>query len=359
MCGLGGIHRRNDKPIQNLGAIIDGILKGIERRGTDATGLLALKDSGEVHVEKRCVAATQFIRERKTIGKQARTVLLHTRFATVGDADDPRNAHPVGAGTIAAVHNGTISNASELFQKNGLERLARVDSEIIPAMVNATGWDKIEDVFSQFSGGAAVALVNAEKPRELIFARTRSYPLVYLMRQDYIVWASTLEVLKNALFNAGSPIRKNETIVHLPEGAVHRINGKVTTSRFNIVPVVTRSAPNTTPVPSTSTTPTAAKKPVTKKEKKAARKAARKTAEQAQLTPQGQKNLSTVAEYLASEGLSGTALADAMNEEIESSGVAENGFVNFPVDTDEHDGTEWAEDMLIDKSKVVVPWMND
>ena len=56
--------------------------------------------------------------------RDARTVILHTRFATQGSTSDNRNNHPVISpeGNIALVHNGVISNDHLLRGDLGLTR---------------------------------------------------------------------------------------------------------------------------------------------------------------------------------------------------------------------------------------------
>jgi hypothetical protein len=198
MCGIAGFHRLGNEPLPKMGQLIDTLYWGILPRGTDATGLLAMLDSGKVQLERSTVSAAEFVRTRKLVSDQARSVLLHTRYATVGRADDPRNAHPVINGTCAAIHNGTIYNHADLFRAFDLKRHAQVDSEIIPALVSHAGWEQAEKALALLSGGAATAIVTNEHPRDLILARTQSYPLHWLKVKGVLVWASTEHAIRNA-----------------------------------------------------------------------------------------------------------------------------------------------------------------
>lgn len=198
MCGIAGIHRLGNEQPQRLGRLMDNLLWGILPRGSDATGVLAMLDNGKVQLERKTIPAAMFIRERQLVSDQARTVLLHTRFATVGRADDPRNAHPVINGSCAAIHNGTIYNHQRLFDAFGLERHAQVDSEIIPALVSYAGWKRAGDALAMLDGGAATAIVTDQKPRDLILARTRSFPLHWMKLQGLLVWASTERAIREA-----------------------------------------------------------------------------------------------------------------------------------------------------------------
>ena len=84
MCGIAGVHRRGTKQIPMVNDLADNLWLGIEKRGPHATGFLALLKSGKVQLEKAPVTATRFIAKRKGISPAAKSVLLHTRYATVG-----------------------------------------------------------------------------------------------------------------------------------------------------------------------------------------------------------------------------------------------------------------------------------
>lgn len=225
MCGIAGIHRRTDKPFPQMGRLADQLHLGIEERGPDSSGFLAMLDNGKVQTERATVAASRFVRSRPKFSEDARTVLLHTRYATVGKVTIA-NAHPVISGKCAAVHNGTISNADDLFQKFGLKRRAQVDSEIIPALLSHAGWENAEAALELMRGGAATAVVTSERPRELLLARLRTYPLVCLVTDDFIVWASTERAIVTAWhFTYKEAPPRNAEWLRLGEHSTLRING--------------------------------------------------------------------------------------------------------------------------------------
>lgn len=231
MCGIAGIHRRTDTPLPKLGKLADELLLAIESRGRHAAGYLAMMDDGNVQMQKLAIPASRFVHERGKIRASARTVLLHTRWATVGSKEDPRNAHPVAAGTIAAIHNGTIYNATDLFKQYKLPRLAEVDSEILPALIHHLGWDKVEKALAKMDGGAAVALVNTETPDEVILARLEYYPLVYAVTKHAVIWASTEKALRQAWYRTYGR-NLSVKVITMREGDIARVNGSVIASRL-------------------------------------------------------------------------------------------------------------------------------
>lgn len=210
MCGIAGMHRLNGVEAPNLSLLSRELMRGLEMRGRDATGWLTLEDDGNAVIRKDVLPATKFTKRMTRSPKwdiarprRVRTLMVHTRFATTGRRDAVRDAHPHASGRIAAVHNGTIYNADALFHDHDLPRNTRVDSEVIPALVNHLGWDNAAAAFELMDGGAATALVNQERPRDLILARVQDYPLYYVETDAYIVWGSSPEVIRTAWARAG------------------------------------------------------------------------------------------------------------------------------------------------------------
>lgn len=227
MCGIAGIHRRTDAPCPRLGRLVDSLLLSIEGRGRDATGMLAMLPNGKVQLQRATLPASRFVRRRKAVRNEARSVLLHTRFATIGDSADERNAHPQINGSCAAIHNGTIYNHRALSDAFGLKRYAEVDSEIIPALVHFAGWELAHQAIDLFDGGAAMAVVSEEHPDELILARTRTYPLVYYVTDELVLWASTEMALRRAWSMTYGGVPRGGTWHELDEWQMLRVNGSL------------------------------------------------------------------------------------------------------------------------------------
>jgi asparagine synthetase B (glutamine-hydrolysing) len=198
MCGIAGIHRLTNRPMVHLDRMVSALLAGIENRGQDATGYVAVNDAGDVQLQKASCRAFYFNSHRARVSDDARTVLLHTRFATQGKPSFPENNHPVESGGIYAVHNGHISNDRDIFDALCVERRGAVDSEAIPALIARRGWDAAPAYLGELDGDMATALVNVTRPGELILARGNSSPLSYVQTRDYLVFASTSQAIRDA-----------------------------------------------------------------------------------------------------------------------------------------------------------------
>lgn len=233
MCGIAGIHIKNsyvgsgEVPLDNL---VNGLLVGIEPRGRDATGLVAVTKDKAVTLEKNNVPASTFIQRRGRLPEDTKTVLLHTRFATQGKAEFMENNHPVVFRTCFAVHNGHINNDAYLVnramdEQDVKHRPAEVDSIAIPMVLAQYGWDNAEEALKELNGACATAIIDPlNQPGELILARVDSSPLFVLNHKKMILWASSESAIANAwAWFIGTPPDKKK-IRWIPEGYIIRVN---------------------------------------------------------------------------------------------------------------------------------------
>lgn len=220
MCGIIGIHFKNPRDLgvgsENLEKLVDELLLGIEPRGRDATGLLTVNARGKANLVKADLAASDFIKWRDGCPRRVRTILGHTRFATQGTPQNLDNNHPVQFGTCFAIHNGHISNDSDLFKEQSLERQAEVDSEIIPALLSKFGLNNATEALELLDGNYAVAAVDPERfPNTTILAKGWSSPVEVYENNYAVMWASTKAAIKEAIkavFNVDLATRKIETL---------------------------------------------------------------------------------------------------------------------------------------------------
>lgn len=207
MCGIAGVHIKNPKSVPTdkehdlLERFCNLLLLGIENRGRDATGFVAVTHDRKTVLHKDDVPAQEFVESRKAFPLGTQSVLLHTRFATKGHQSVWANNHPVfsGNGGTFTVHNGTISNDNLLFKEHDFNRLAEVDSEIIPALLNKHTFDHPEKAFAELTGGFSTASVNPiDYPGVVILGKGGSWPLVVFEAKEFVVWASTKEAIRDA-----------------------------------------------------------------------------------------------------------------------------------------------------------------
>ncbi len=206
MCGIAGIYLKNPlDPYVNgkeLEDLVDWLHCGIEHRGTHATGIAVQGVDGSHHLEKSDMPASHFIFWRREVPENPQAIILHTRFATKGKPENLLNNHPVEWKNVIAVHNGHISNDDELFKEEELERLAEVDSEIIPALLSKYTFDDPKAALEKMGGGFAIAAFDSLNPGKLLLAKGSSSPLHYLETSGMVIWASEEKVIKDAMAGA-------------------------------------------------------------------------------------------------------------------------------------------------------------
>jgi predicted glutamine amidotransferase len=206
MCGIGGIVRWGQKPIEEEQIAI--LLVGNEHRGNDAAGLAIHQRDGSIDILKKDCPAWQlvttddyskFIRERLHADSEA--VLCHARGASQGNPRDNNNNHPMWAGHGAVIHNGVIRNDDMLFDSLKLERKAKTDSDILRAIVDK--WGITEEAIRRMgkaSGSGAIAAIHPDFHGKILLVRSGN-PLQLASNQDFLYFASE----KNTLHKACRP----------------------------------------------------------------------------------------------------------------------------------------------------------
>lgn len=204
MCGIAGLYIKDPSAVKTrkgLESMADMLLLGIEGRGKLATGFVAVAEDGTVVFDKADTPARDFMMTRQELPERTRILLLHTRFTTKGSEKVSANNHPVIYNSCFTTHNGSVSNDDALFEKHELERRAEVDTEIISALMDKAEGDieKIKEYFSDMAGPVACATIDVQRhPDRLILARTVTSPLVWIEQPKFIMWASTVDCMRDA-----------------------------------------------------------------------------------------------------------------------------------------------------------------
>ncbi|MGC9049733.1 glutamine--fructose-6-phosphate transaminase (isomerizing) [Pyrobaculum sp.] len=198
MCGIFGIVFA-ERPRRPLGEILRRGLERLEYRGYDSAGV-AVVDRGLV-VRKDAGKVAEVARRYGFDALQGVAGLAHTRWATHGRPDQV-NAHPHVdcGGAIAVVHNGIIENYAELREelaKRGHVFRSETDTEVVAHLVEEYKRQGL-DTFSAFRkavsrirGAYAIALIDAENPQVIYFARNLS-PLIIGVGDGFNIVASDI-----------------------------------------------------------------------------------------------------------------------------------------------------------------------
>lgn len=241
MCGIAGFQLSDEERAErrlNARALTNRLLRSIEHRGRDATGVAWPTNNQQyVVVQKAPVPASSFT-PRNSMWKGANSVIAHTRASTVGDPSINVNNHPIRTGPVVGIHNGVVSNDWSIFKKLkdvGVERIGRVDSEAIFASL-AHGHltpdgesdpiigNEVTKQLEAISAGAAIAWYDEREGLDTLnLARLDSYPLRLVMtKAGSLFFASTFEALYDVASQWDLPL---EWEYDVPEGLFLQVRG--------------------------------------------------------------------------------------------------------------------------------------
>lgn len=224
MCGIAGFSTSpSEVKAINSHILARHLLRQIETRGKDATGMIwTLKepeDGNHVWFAKNDERARDFLDSVALMPKRARNVMLHTRWATHGNSSNHDNVHPFHFDGIVGMHNGVLTNHEALRRYAGAEPVGQTDSEAMFQML-AVSDDQVADL-ARVEGAAALQWINTSDPFTLHLARLTGRPLTIAQTKNgSAVWASTRELLLNAMRNTLTP---PEFVWEIPENTYLRV----------------------------------------------------------------------------------------------------------------------------------------
>ncbi|WP_297869158.1 glutamine--fructose-6-phosphate transaminase (isomerizing) [uncultured Flavobacterium sp.] len=209
MCGIVGYIGKRDA----YSVIIKGLHR-LEYRGYDSAGIV-LYDGNELKLSKTKGKVSDLEakaqEENTTIGKIG---MGHTRWATHGVPNDV-NSHPhfSNSGKLVIIHNGIIENYEPLKQeliKRGYTFKSDTDTEVLVNLIeevkkneNCKLGHAVQIALNQVIGAYAIAVIDVEKPDEIIVARLGS-PLAIGIGEDEFFIASDatpfIEYTSNAIY---------------------------------------------------------------------------------------------------------------------------------------------------------------
>ena len=209
MCGIVGIFAFNNteekkqaKKREAMTFLFTELLQETQIRGKDATGVSALFDDGHFIIQKGGVPASDFISNYgdsnnnyntfvetcRTYKDHLKLLVGHCRKSSVGNSFNNSNNHPIRAGEIIGVHNGTLTNHEKIFKKLGCDRDGTVDSEAIMRLLQVYTKDCTEpftvemltEVSCKLDGAFSVIAYNANNPYQVALLR-KQRPLEILL----------------------------------------------------------------------------------------------------------------------------------------------------------------------------------
>ena len=209
MCGIVGyIGHREAYPI-----IIKG-LKRLEYRGYDSAGLV-LFDGTDLKMSKTKGKVSDLELKAEKEGTTKGTVGMgHTRWATHGVPNDV-NSHPhfSNSGKLVIIHNGIIENYEPLkieLIKRGYTFQSDTDTEVLINLIEEVKKNEkcklgkaVQIALNQVVGAYAIAVIDQEKPDEIVVARLGSPLAIGIGEDEYFIASDAspfIEYTSNAIY---------------------------------------------------------------------------------------------------------------------------------------------------------------
>ncbi len=175
-------------------------------RGTDSTGMAALRISGEVKMAKIASHPVDLFDSKRfqdaLSGYASLAFIGHNRAATKGKVNGA-NAHPYAYGHIIGAHNGTLDLASWKRLNEALGYDTDVDSQAIFACIEKIGVEETVKLMQKgrtYTEGAWALSWIDTTDNSLNFVRNEHRPLWYAYTEDFkrVLWASEWPMLDAA-----------------------------------------------------------------------------------------------------------------------------------------------------------------
>lgn len=209
MCGIVGyIGHRDAYPI-----IIKG-LKRLEYRGYDSAGLV-LFDGTELKMSKTKGKVSDLeVKAENELTTFGKVGMGHTRWATHGVPNDV-NSHPhfSNSGKLVIIHNGIIENYEPLKKElinRGYTFKSDTDTEVLINLIeevkkneNCKLGKAVQIALNQVVGAYAIAVIDADKPDEIIVARLGSPLALGIGENEYFIASDAspfIEYTSNAIY---------------------------------------------------------------------------------------------------------------------------------------------------------------
>lgn len=204
---------RTNEELAYIRVLATNIAVENQSRGRDSTGFATFGQRG-IGLFKHPLPATKLTDTKayvdfmkKSVGKNTKSILIHTRAGTKGSEKNNLNNHPIESARYIGVHNGIIYNDDELFNEMKLFRAAQVDSEVIFRLLDTIGEkpeiNGMKWVAEKLCGAFTTAFV-AKKERDKLHLIRNDNPvtLVYIEQLNIIAFASQKQYLIDAIKDA-------------------------------------------------------------------------------------------------------------------------------------------------------------
>lgn len=236
MCAVYGFlnygHKVSNKLLKN---ILRELSIAAECRGTDATGI-SYVNNGEIVTFKQPKPAHKM---KLFFPKDTVAVIGHNRLTTQGSEKKNFNNHPFDGMTaqhsFALAHNGVLYNDKEIrlekqFPKTQIETDSYVAAQLLEQS-ESVSMDSVKNMAETVDGSFAFTILRNDNTLFLVKG-SNPITLYHFPELGLYIYASTKEILKTALKNAG--FKEHYDNIKVNTGDIIQINsdGKITCDTF-------------------------------------------------------------------------------------------------------------------------------
>lgn len=209
MCGIVGyIGHREAYPI-----VIKG-LKRLEYRGYDSAGLVLFDGTDLIMSKTKGKVSDLELKAEKEGTTKGFVGMGHTRWATHGVPNDV-NSHPhfSNSGKLVLIHNGIIENYEPLkieLIKRGYKFQSDTDTEVLINLIEEVKKNEkcklgkaVQIALNQVVGAYAIAVIDVDKPDEIVVARLGSPLALGIGENEYFIASDAspfIEYTSNAIY---------------------------------------------------------------------------------------------------------------------------------------------------------------
>ena len=225
MCGIFGLVKNENSNISDSDTleVINKLFIFSQTRGSEAAGI-AINTGRSIDIYKKAGSPREFVNslEYKNLFKNSietyiennknststdsLSIIGHSRLVTNGYQSENKNNQPVLIPGCVGIHNGIITNHSELWNENkDLKRETDLDTEIFLKILkskldNGTNLKKsLKEIYSQITGTASIAMFFEEYSNLLLSTNTGSLFYLNNKKNSLFIFASERFILKKII----------------------------------------------------------------------------------------------------------------------------------------------------------------
>ena len=233
MCGIFGLVKNENSNISDTDTleVINKLFIFSQTRGSEAAGI-AINTGSSIDIYKKAGSPREFVKsleyknlfknsiktyienKRNSTSTDSLSIIGHSRLVTNGYQSENKNNQPVFIPGCVGIHNGIITNHSELWNENkDLKKETDLDTEIFLKILkskldNGTNLKKsLKEIYSQINGTASIAMFFEEYSNLLLSTNTGSLFYLNNKKNSLFIFASERFILKKII--ASNIIGKN------------------------------------------------------------------------------------------------------------------------------------------------------